>query len=134
MKSSTLYLQAVMFAVLANMLLYMYLTDSLPDSTLSLFAIMIVASTLMAWKLGRSHEAQIHKSPKEENRVPRVTLGWDGHPTITTDGKHVLPRKAEMILHGKYYPNGEVGEWPIDPDTGEKLLIDSPKYKFELLD
>lgn len=52
------------------------------------------------------------------------TLGWDLYP-ITTKGKSggVLPRKAEIIINKKYYPTGEIGEWPIDPATGEKLEI-----------
>lgn len=52
---------------------------------------------------------------------PFVTLGWDMNPTIQIDGKYVLPRRAEMIINSKYYPNGKVGEWPIDPNTGNKL-------------
>jgi hypothetical protein len=52
------------------------------------------------------------------------TLGWDARP-VTTIGKDggVLPRRVEMIINEKYYPTGEIGEWPIDPDTGKKLEI-----------
>ena len=56
-----------------------------------------------------------------------VTMGWDLHPSVTKDCVHVLPRSAEMIINAKYYPTGTVGEWPCDPDTGEKLPID-PSY------
>ena len=53
-----------------------------------------------------------------------VTLGYDFHPITTKDCKHVLPRTAEMIINEKYYPNGKIGEWPCDPQTGEKLPIE----------
>ena len=52
------------------------------------------------------------------------TIGWDFHP-VTTKGKNggILPYRAERIINKKYYPTGEIGEWPIDPDTGKKLEI-----------
>ena len=53
-----------------------------------------------------------------------VTLGWDGHPTTTKDCKHILPRTAEMIINDKYYPTNTIGEWPCDPETGERLPIE----------
>ncbi|MEM1337284.1 MAG: hypothetical protein AAGF96_06015 [Bacteroidota bacterium] len=53
-----------------------------------------------------------------------VTLGWDMLPTTTRDCVHVLPRSAELILNGKYYPNKKVGEWPCDPETGKKLPME----------
>jgi hypothetical protein len=53
-----------------------------------------------------------------------VTLGWDLKPTIVVDGKYVYPRRAELIFHEKYYPEGEKTVWPIDPETGEKLPIE----------
>lgn len=52
---------------------------------------------------------------------PEVTLGWDGLPTILLEGGGVLPRGAEKIINSKYYPGGERGEWPIDPETGKRL-------------
>jgi hypothetical protein len=52
-----------------------------------------------------------------------VTMGFDFEPTTTKGDGYILPRKAEMILNAKYYPTGTVGEWPIDPETGEKLPI-----------
>lgn len=51
----------------------------------------------------------------------RVTIGWDGLPTIVLDSGHILPRRAEQIIHAKYY---QAGAWPTDPETGEKLPIE----------
>lgn len=56
-----------------------------------------------------------------------VTLGWDGHPITTKGDGYILPRRAENILNKQYYPTREIGEWPIDPITGEKLPIESNK-------
>jgi len=52
-----------------------------------------------------------------------VTMGWDLKPTTTDIDGYVFPRKAEMMINSKYYPKGEVGEYPIDPQTGKKLPI-----------
>ena len=54
-----------------------------------------------------------------------VTMGWDGHPITTKGDGFILPRKAEMIINKKYYPNGKVGDWPICPITGKKLPIEN---------
>jgi hypothetical protein len=54
-----------------------------------------------------------------------VTLGWDRLPTIVIDGGYVLPRKAELIIHAKYYPNWPEETWPVDSVTNEKLPIES---------
>lgn len=51
------------------------------------------------------------------------TMDWSGNPITTKGDGCILPRKAEMILNAKYYPNGIVGEWPCDPISGEKLPI-----------
>jgi hypothetical protein len=51
-----------------------------------------------------------------------ATLGWDGYPTTTKDG-YILPRVAELIINEKYYPKKTLGEYPINPITGEKLEI-----------
>ena len=57
--------------------------------------------------------------------VPRrVTMGWDGNPTLVFDSHWVLPRSAERIVHRKYYPTGVDGEWPIDPKTGNPVPIE----------
>lgn len=53
-----------------------------------------------------------------------VTIDWIGNPTTTKIGQGILPRKAEMIINDKYYPNKKVGEWPCDPITGKKLEIE----------
>lgn len=51
----------------------------------------------------------------------KTTLGWDGKPTLLLeDGKSVLPRDAEDLLHKEYYPNGS-GSWPIDPTTKQPM-------------
>jgi hypothetical protein len=50
-----------------------------------------------------------------------VTMDWAGNPITTKGNGYILPRTAEMILNNKYYPNGIVGEWPCDPETGQKL-------------
>lgn len=52
-----------------------------------------------------------------------VTMGWDLEPTISLEGGYVLPRKAELIINAKYYPNYPEEKWPRDPVTGEKLEI-----------
>jgi len=51
-----------------------------------------------------------------------VTLDWAANPITTTDG-NILPRKAAMLINGKYYPKNRVGEWPRNPKTGKKLPI-----------
>lgn len=50
-----------------------------------------------------------------------VTLDWMGRPITTNGDGYILPRDAEMIINAKYYPTGTLGEWPVDPETGEKL-------------
>jgi len=55
-----------------------------------------------------------------EVKITGVTMGFDLKPTLQFDGKYVLPRKAERTLYGEYYKNGQ---WPTDPNTGEKLKI-----------
>jgi hypothetical protein len=58
---------------------------------------------------------------REKN--PRVTLGYDLHPTIENDDGTIYLRSAENYFHGEYYPKKQSGEWPCDPDTGEQLSI-----------
>lgn len=58
-----------------------------------------------------------------EQKPMYVTMDWNGHPITTNGDGYILPRKAEMILNGEYYPNRIVGEWPCDPKTGDKLPI-----------
>ncbi len=53
-----------------------------------------------------------------------VTVDWAGNPITTKGDGYILPRRAEMILNAKYYPNGIIGEWPCDPITGNKLPIE----------
>ena len=55
--------------------------------------------------------------------VPKVTMGWDMHPSIQLEDGRIYPRSVEFIFHDKYYPKKEAGEWPIDPATGERLLM-----------
>lgn len=57
---------------------------------------------------------------QDESKV-YVTLDWAGNPITTKGDGCILPRSAEMIINGKYYPTKTVGEWPCDPETGEKL-------------
>ncbi len=48
-----------------------------------------------------------------------VTLGWDMKPALQfSDGK-IYPRSIEKDWYSEYYPDGV--EWPVDPDTGEKI-------------
>jgi hypothetical protein len=61
--------------------------------------------------------------------MKQVTLGWDGLPTIVNEDGTIYPRKAELIFHAKYYPDYEKEKWPIDPETGEKLPIESRNNK-----
>lgn len=71
----------------------------------------------------------VEKKQKKEMRV-YVTLDWAGHPITTKGDGYILPRRAEMIINAKYYPNGIAGEWPVDPNTGEKLPIEPNKYSY----
>jgi hypothetical protein len=59
----------------------------------------------------------------ENKKQMFCTLGWDGHPTTCDENGRVLLRKAEMLFYANYYPNGTIGEYPIDPITKEKLPI-----------
>ncbi len=52
---------------------------------------------------------------------PTVTTGNDLHPTILLESGGVFPRNIENIINKAYYPTGEIGEWPVNPDTGERL-------------
>jgi hypothetical protein len=56
-------------------------------------------------------------------KITGVTLGWDGNPTLELDSQYVLPRDAERLIYGEYYPTGTLGEWPVDPVTGVKAPI-----------
>ena len=61
--------------------------------------------------------------PIQPSYVPKpvyATIGMDGLPT-TTDGKETLPRYVEEIINKDYYPNRFTGEWPVDPETGQRL-------------
>jgi len=55
-------------------------------------------------------------------------MGWDGKPTVLTSDGKIYFRDAEMIFHRKYYPTGTPGEWPVNPETGEKLEME-PMYQ-----
>ncbi|NRA48043.1 MAG: hypothetical protein HRU12_02830 [Phaeodactylibacter sp.] len=63
------------------------------------------------------------KKPETDGKL-YVTMGYDLWPTITKGDGYVLPRRAEKIFYGKYYPTGKPGEWPVDPETGEKLPLE----------
>lgn len=52
-----------------------------------------------------------------------ATTDWRGNPITTNGDGYILPRDAEMIINREYYPTGELGEWPVDPETGKKLPI-----------
>lgn len=57
-------------------------------------------------------------------KLPRVTLAWDGYPTIQINGDSVFPRSMEMIINKQYYKDGDYkNNWPTDPKTGLKLLM-----------
>lgn len=53
-------------------------------------------------------------------------MDWAGYPIISLDGGYIYPRKLEMIIHERYYPTRTIGEWPVDPETGQKLEIAYP--------
>jgi len=57
-----------------------------------------------------------------------VTIDWAGNPITTKGDGYILPRRAEMVLNAKYYPNGKIGEWPCNPITGEKLPIEPNEF------
>lgn len=80
----------------------------------------------MSWIKKIFTKKQSKKFPKTNivDSSVYVTMDWSGDPITTKAGGGILPRKAEMILNGKYYPNGKVGEWPCDPLTGKKLEIE----------
>jgi hypothetical protein len=59
----------------------------------------------------------------------KATIGYDLYPTTTENGKVVYSKKAELILNSKYYPKGELNEFPVNPETGEKLEIDPDLVK-----
>ena len=69
----------------------------------------------------------VEKKEKKRIRV-YVTRDWAGHPITTKGDGYILPRRAEMIINARYYPNGIAGEWPVDPSTGEKLPIEPNRY------
>lgn len=72
------------------------------------------------WKNSNSKNKPVEV---KSNYSPKVTMGFDFLPTLQLEGGYVLPRRAEMIINSKYYPNGKIGEWLCDPNTGEKLPI-----------
>lgn len=61
---------------------------------------------------------------KDGTRLKRVTLGYDGLPTIIDAKGYIYPRRAELIFHSEYYPNWPEETWPVDPQTGLKLEIE----------
>jgi len=58
----------------------------------------------------------------KESNIVGVSINWAAQPTLLFSDGTILPKKAEMILYGEYYPNGK-DSWPVDPDTGKKLPI-----------
>jgi len=55
----------------------------------------------------------------------RVTLGWSGFPQITeSDGKIFYSKKVDFIFYPECYPLKELNEYPINPHTKEKLIIE----------
>lgn len=50
-----------------------------------------------------------------------VTMAWRGEVVLCFDGGTILGCRADRILYPEYFPNK--CEWPIDPETGEKLKI-----------
>ena len=64
----------------------------------------------------------------------KVTLGWDGYPTIVNEDGTIYSRGVELIIHGNYYPNWPRNRqpdcpeewWPVDPITGQQLEMEEP--------
>lgn len=64
----------------------------------------------------------------------KVTLGWDGYPTILTESGHIYMRGVELVIHSDYYPNWPKDRkpnciteyWPVDPITGKQLEMEQP--------
>lgn len=58
--------------------------------------------------------------PSLKLKIRGVTLGWDGRPHLCFDNGNILFGDADKRLFPEYFKNGE---WPTDPETGEKLPI-----------
>jgi hypothetical protein len=59
----------------------------------------------------------------ENKELVFCTMGWDAYPTTCNELGMILPREAEMIINSRYYPKGEIGEYPVNPETGELLPV-----------
>lgn len=62
----------------------------------------------------------------------KVTLGWDGLPTILNADGTVYGRCAELIFHKEFYPKWPKEQWPIDPKTGRKLPAEKTPNDFQI--
>jgi hypothetical protein len=60
----------------------------------------------------------------DKNGVTGVTLGWTLCNQLAFSGRVYSSKDLDYMLHKEYYPNGP-DEWPICPETGEKLPIES---------
>lgn len=60
----------------------------------------------------------------DKNGVTGVTMGWSLRPQLAFSGNVYSSRSCDFLFHKEYFPNGP-DEWPISPETGEKLPIEA---------
>ena len=53
-----------------------------------------------------------------------VTIGWDGKPHLCDNAGRILFLNAERFIWPEYWGNSD--DWPVDPETGERLPIFCP--------
>lgn len=56
-----------------------------------------------------------------------ATMDWHGEVVSCTEDGKILPRLWDLKVNPHLYPNGINTQWPIDPETGEKLPVWMPK-------
>lgn len=59
----------------------------------------------------------------DKNGVTGVTMGWSLRPQLAFGGTVYSSRSWDFLFHKEYFPNGP-DEWPVCPETGEKLPIE----------
>ena len=62
-----------------------------------------------------------HKKVDDPDKIIGVTMDWGAHPCLAFAGGHIYGSHTDKILYPEYY---KYGDWPTDPETGEKLPIE----------
>lgn len=57
-----------------------------------------------------------------------VTMGWEFRPTLCFTDGYVLPRSVVSWQYARYFTRGD---WPTDPESGEKLPMVSTPWPTE---